>query len=361
MDYEADMAAWQARKDASKLRRKEQAIREIEFRERQRLLEEERERKASVLMREIGSFAYKAGCRDGSFAHAIEKYSAFQTLSIATAFYERDLPREIRDIVYGYLVRAPPNGSCVHELRFEHIRRQQEPFFAMNPAFVGKEMAHEVSEAFYSELYFEVADCDEDVVAALTQSPNVQVRPCDFLRTLNIEVRFWDSDPYQDRDSFWDGFATRYKEIANAANAVSGLVKRLDRLTVNVSVGTNIPLSQLEALDVEKKMVIIMEVLRYPVYELIHACKKVHVQYTNNDSEGGQEDTGFRDLDAWFGLSREEWEKVRRIRLSGNLALSKTCAYQICDLRRNSDPICHTIRWRASRSRMRTKRLSDAS
>jgi len=293
-----DTATYLAREEA----RKEEEECEIEYRARKR----EREIKIAAQVMQILRPCLREIDPECTLtlAQMIEIFSVMLCLPVATAFYERDLPREIRDMVYAYLISSAPNGTKSFKPydNFHHIAR--DVFFAIDPAFVGKEMAREVAELYYTTERFTINSSQPET---LTNDPhNIGVKPADFLTRLKISPNAHLSRPYNHGyvKGMWAKDIARVRtEMRALANVVLERVKRKDRLYVNIVINTRFPES-LEPdlaldLDGEKDLAIVLDLIRHPVYDLMHACKDVHIEHED----------GWH-LNRWFKMSREEVEKV---------------------------------------------------
>lgn len=208
------------------------------------------EERAEYNMMKLKAFAYECGMRDFWFLNqAIDAYSAFQCLPIAFKFYERELPREIRDMVYLRLIgfgtlRETPSLHCL----------SNPTFYAVNPEFVGEEMAREVAKLRLN---------DSDPRAALWLDRfNPNVRPCDPLRRLTIDLEFepakWFPQPHSTSQEY---LTRKYTDLATLSSAILPEIKRLDRLSFTIRLETDIDVRNGYDLLEEKEMIYITEIL----------------------------------------------------------------------------------------------------
>ncbi|KAF2833565.1 hypothetical protein CC86DRAFT_415422 [Ophiobolus disseminans] len=215
--------------------------------------------------------SWKAGeARDNATARSqqiVDALAALLCLPIATTFYTRNLPREVCDLVYAHLVysptgirigfRKPPNYSSWDDPE-DHLfntyiygdsKDVQPKYFAMNPKFVGLAMAKEVTEAYYSQNRFHFTDRVQ-LRETLAGDPfNTGVMATDHIHQITLQIQ-----------------------------PPSWLEK--DRLVVRIELQTQC--SETPTLEDERGMYNILEMLRQPVYDLMHAGSGVCVTQWNS-------------------------------------------------------------------------------
>ena len=224
---------------------------------------------------------------------------ALQCIEIATTFYQRALPRELRDLVYLHVVR-PKNGGTVRigylkappgfeayegDGEFDthgESKDMQPSSWAMDPAFVGLEMAKEIAEVYRKKNPFFFSSLPDFVKAMADDHFRPRVRPLDHIRELSIAI-----------DYRIEGLAGVYDALQTL-----GMIKNQDVLKVAILLNTDFPpiAPGYLRLDAECTMINLLEMLRCPVYELLHAGSKVVITHFDGDEGGYQEDTGSRDL-----------------------------------------------------------------
>jgi hypothetical protein len=133
-----------------------------------------------------------------------EKYSEAWCLSFATKLHER-LPRELRDLVYRYMVSGPSADRVVKLRNFYpqqgryHPKQGWENFIKnefgskhyLFPAFMGTSCYPEIAAMFYERTTFQLEPLD-NLPAVLDKLLPVAVHPKDHSRSLKIKS--WDYD-----------------------------------------------------------------------------------------------------------------------------------------------------------------------
>ena len=270
-----------------------------------------------------------------------------ECLAVATAFYDRKLPREIRDLVYFHLVcdlsegmvrigySRAPSYFDYDDFDDEHgyygeSKDMQPSSYAMNPAFVGMEMAKEIAAVYWSKNSFMFTTQNELRHALTTDHFGLDVSPFDHIREFVVQVEHhFNANPPPDEESW---LHKRFDALQTMC-----MVKKKDLLKVEIRLSTDFD----DPADIEDErcMFNLLEMLRYPVYELLHAGSEVRIEQYNGEEDSLQEDVGDRFLTiysrSWrkenkpeldfFQMSAEEWEKVRRFYMTTDIR-SYQCA-----------------------------------
>ncbi|KAF2833564.1 hypothetical protein CC86DRAFT_400186 [Ophiobolus disseminans] len=209
-------------------------------------------------------------------------------------------------MVYEHLVHA---SGAVDLL--DHC--DKSPFFAINPTYVPKDMARKVLELYYARTDFSWSIDNGDIDAALIRDVfDLGVSPCNYITDLCLITEFDGPKGYSEKQRMYEAYAQKYVELAGLVTAVLELVKRKDRLTIRTALRTRPP--EAYAFEDEKLIVMIIELMRQPVYDLATTCRRRCITHCNI---GGyeQEDLGSRDICDWFRLNKKVWEKERATQL----------------------------------------------
>lgn len=171
----------------------------------------------------------------------------------------------------------------------------------MDPAFVGPAMAREVTEVYFSRNKFCFTGPSELKETLLCDPFSTGSKAYQYIRNLQVTIRVEDG-AHEELEHCYDCFRPLL------------LVDRKDRLNVSIQILSEF--TRPPTYDDEQDMVNVLEALRYPVYELLHAGSTVDIQQYDGD-ESDQENLGDRKLCSpdqpaanFFQLTAEEWENV---------------------------------------------------
>ena len=246
------------------------------------------------------------------------------------------LPRELRDMIFWYLaVPGPPTiyptrpgpiyahrknhnpnfqsagGEMASE--YEDARRMYETGstdrlrpggWLLNAEFVGSGMAREIAQTFYTVKSFDV-HVDSLETLLLEDRTGTNLKPYEYIRT-KVSVRVPTTCNNVDEKA--------WRSTENEVAFLNGLYTRLSRLMLlanNPRVEVVIWLETYTSHNMtyeqgERRFYNILQAVRAPVYNLIHAGMDVSVRQVRLGSYKG------RNLSAepsnYFNLSREAWE-----------------------------------------------------
>ncbi|KAF1849775.1 uncharacterized protein K460DRAFT_411598 [Cucurbitaria berberidis CBS 394.84] len=195
----------------------------------------------------------------------ITRTAKAECLLIATQFYTRSFPREIRDLVYRYVVitdvymtRIGPNGLY-----------EQPHYHAMDPAFVGEDMAKEIAEVYYSKsnFYFVENTLIPDLIKG--DPFDIGIKPFQHIRRLNITFSLRDIPQSKE---------LQILELFEIFSQLLPLlqISRLELLRVQFIVETDF--RKPYSIDDECLMLNFLETIRIPMYMLLWQESKVSLR-----------------------------------------------------------------------------------
>ena len=204
----------------------------------------------------------------------LELYAAPRCLRWMLSFEERDIPREIRDLIYSELIYSihdpdetplrigPDSRGEFRSYREPNCYVQEDLYqqsWLINPEFVGQRIAGEITKVFFAESHFWLTSA-EVLPDLLAYDPfNIGFQPFNWIRKLTILEDVSDSRLHDN-----------LMQLCR--------IKRKDLLQIELCFLTSFFTSpmfgnrQLDKLQ-------LLEDIRWPVYELIHSCSKVRIWY----------------------------------------------------------------------------------
>ena len=271
------------------------------------------------------------------YPEAVDAYAKLQLEPLLSklALHKR-LPRELREMVYTYIYgnqyieldrRSWPSDYS----RSDRTGDLTPDSAWLNPDFVGLDMAREGAEIYYQKNTFQLHD--SQLKDLFQPQYDHGMDPTQYLRKLSVAVRYADitddlqygsenffnvSRPYLERDP--DKYISPTEELALYEERREALyhilrLQRREQLAIFITLDTVMTGSQVRFAN-HRHLFNILEMVREPVYELMHAGADVSVRQFNV-----RHDT-FRDFVPTprdpnhniFKLTKEEWEKVLRPR-----------------------------------------------
>lgn len=263
-----------------------------------------------------------------------------QCLQFASAYYAFGFPRELRDLMYTHLVTPPyyyftrigflSPGYVTENMKTTvcgHSTYMQPSHHALNPAYVGQAMALEIAEAYYSQNIFDVTKAKYLSRLLLTDYHGLGIKPYEWIREVRLSLKFGKQDSRPE-----DELETLKKTYAHLRNLC--LIRQKNRLKVDIYVHTtfhgqidddaNVDKPRSYQVDHERRVLNVLEMLRQPVYDLLHAGSKISLVHFNNESIEDAGMTAFRSLTRHGGLhgadsvtvvdffckGKEEWDEV---------------------------------------------------
>jgi hypothetical protein len=258
-----------------------------------------------------------------------------QSLMELYAAMKSQLPIEIRNMVYHQLCKNPNTwsvaiGQTRHNPNFQSFRPEsaiqaewhyaQEALSAstrdvhkpggwlLNPEYVGSDMAREAAEVFYSMNEFCVSheSLSDFLTFDRTQSG---FKPYEYVRgTLQVHItttcgnghneRAWSNTEHE--TAFLNGIYINLDALT--------LVKRKQQLHVKIRLYTGAPLHATRY-NGERRFYNIMEAVRSPIYDLIHAGVKVDVEHVKASSHSRR---SFTEGEAnHFRMEKSVWEEEK--------------------------------------------------
>ncbi|KAF2872188.1 hypothetical protein BDV95DRAFT_38338 [Massariosphaeria phaeospora] len=196
----------------------------------------------------------------------------------------------------------------------------------MDPKFVGQSVAQEVAETYYSENTFFVVR--EYLLPNLLSSHRflTAFQPYNHIRKLTVLCHMYRAELISNRSEGDEivpsDNARGLQFLTSTYNGLSSLclLKQRDKLEITIHLESmNIPSFSRPRRRVEFKlreeswMLHFLEVLRQPVYDLLHSGSRVTVYHRNNDSyryltKFGDANPNPKDL---FQVTAEEWHKEK--------------------------------------------------
>ncbi|KAJ4288988.1 hypothetical protein N0V90_011330 [Kalmusia sp. IMI 367209] len=250
----------------------------------------------------------------------MDSYASPICLASAKTVYSRNLPREIRDMVYSHLIlalRLDPDKKIIvdcydpmKEYRHDDYFNKQEDLqpnsWVMDPTFVGEKMAREIAQIYYKNQVFRF-DSLPSLPYVLNDDPfNLELRPAAYIRNISVKC------------SHYRG-AILHERLMPLLS-----IERKNVLRVEIHLEANYILSQSDTRRNRLNrihMLNLLEALRLPVYNLIHAGSKVMVLQRNKrqgpplESELERVLTPYVDSENisspivnFFQLSAREWD-----------------------------------------------------
>jgi hypothetical protein len=275
-------------------------------------------RKQEAIREEIAKLQMKLDVLDPEYDAAAEEHSRNLCLDFAQAMAKR-LPRELRDMVYGYLLENDKyhtivciNPTFKQALPEYHVhgndlcntqrpKSNQVPHY-LRAEFIGADIGIEIGQAFYTRSDFALKNV-EDLHPLLMDGPLRTldlIRPMEFIQHLSVDVSF---EPYGstsrsravpqlDTKATKTDFQQKVVHLANIAN-----VKHVSRLKLKILV-------QVCSIESATKF---GQVLYPLVYDLKDKGAMIKVRYQSYPYHIS--DTSFESFDCDFNRPRSEWEQ----------------------------------------------------
>ena len=156
---------------------------------------------------------------------------------------------------------------------FGNPHLMQPTHFTMDPLAVGLPMVREVAEIYFTQNTFGFALERGDLASTMTDDPfGLGFPPRDYIRSLHLTTSFRPLDQY--RGVTEEEVLTLFYEQLKSLT----LITRKDRLCVNVLLDTHFSDNDTKH---ERMMLNILEVLRQPIYDLMHAGTKLDLTHHN--------------------------------------------------------------------------------
>ena len=191
------------------------------------------------------------------------------------SFQKRALPREVRDLIYSHLIdglkvqgekhirvrpsgaRNPPTELCITS----DIRKALFPhLWVMNPDLVGLEMARGIAEVYFAESSICLPRAEFLPVLLKFDPFNLGFQPFDSIRRLTILETL--------------DFHHLHENLMHLCR-----IKQKGAFELDLRLLTPFPHPRKNVITVqdERRMLCLLEDLRYPIYELIHSGSKVTI------------------------------------------------------------------------------------
>lgn len=278
---------------------------------------------------------------DSTFVTEFEKCVKADVKGPLEQLYEKihtKLPIELREMIYSHLeVRAKTHyndptkhfpiyvGRGGHDPDFQsweggkidddfgNARRVFEAStfeyfepggWLLNPEYVGREMARGIAEYFYAinDFSLEVRELENFLLADRSQTG---LKPYEYIRNnLSIGIATTRCNGASER---------AWKTTENEAEFLNRVYKNLSQvmlithksaLSVDITLSTSAPLWEEPEVG-ERRFYNIMESVRAPIYDLIHAGVKTKINH--NRTRGGSTGCISEEPLNYFRLSKEEW------------------------------------------------------
>ncbi|KAF2833566.1 hypothetical protein CC86DRAFT_400188 [Ophiobolus disseminans] len=184
----------------------------------------------------------------------------------------------------------------------------------MNPAFVGREVAREITAVYWSKNSFMFTSTGEFKEAMANDPFGLGMSPFDHIRTMTILLEYGYGS-HADSESAY--FMQTFEESKSLH-----VIKRKDLLCVEIRLNTDFRVrAGAFELEDECRMLNLLEMIRYPVYELLHAGSKIDIMEYNGDGgdlaerhlTGYPESTqvGAHPNVNFFQMNSNEWAKEK--------------------------------------------------
>lgn len=203
----------------------------------------------------------------------MQSYAAPRCLAWMLAFQERDLPREIRNLIYSSLADVLKNEDGTHLcIGPSHPRSEvdehppahyvtqglQRQSWIMDPDFVGLDLAGEIAQIYYAEFSFWLNGSQFQPCLDNYDPLKVGFQPFDYITKLTI-LEMTD-------------FNSLHENLMHLCT-----IRRKDKFRVDLRFLVHDTGHGYIGVEDMKSMLRLLEDIRYPVYELIHSGSNVHV------------------------------------------------------------------------------------
>jgi hypothetical protein len=247
--------------------------------------------------------------------------------------------------MYSHLVKSPnrpptirigylPSPRYLNSAFFGWSKDMQPSHHAMNPSYVGKEMAYEIAETYYKENDFWTTTEQYLPKLLFTDYHGIGIKPYEHVRQIRLCIKINGGGNTPDEElARLDDAHTHLRNLClithkNSFSIYINLTTFYDPLDHSDQSGDP---PMLYAIDDERRMFNVLEMFRQPVYELLHAGSQVTILHSNrkwwnaDDQSEDDPDTGYRTLTKYgrfrgdvtvaennfFCMNKEIWDRVR--------------------------------------------------
>ncbi|KAF2872187.1 hypothetical protein BDV95DRAFT_38360 [Massariosphaeria phaeospora] len=266
--------------------------------------------------------------------HLVEHHTIAECLPIASSFFASGLSRELRDVVYSYLCVEKVKihigrPSYIEEPITDRVRQRehedmQPDSYAMDPRYMGESMAQEVAETYYSQNHFSVPSYNKHLKGLLSSHPLLPaIRPFDLIRKVDVPIEEFQSAAWLNWEQEKEQLDERYNRLSSLC-----MLSRRDQVQVKIELSTQYSAFKSPShhpeneLQEERHILNSLEVMRKPIYDLLHSGSKVILRHEQEPQhEDDDQVWQWRYLTSFgerndavmnvFQLTAEEWQKVR--------------------------------------------------
>jgi hypothetical protein len=227
-----------------------------------------------------------------------------------------------------------PSPPYLNSAFFGWSKDMQPSHHAMNPSYVGKEMANEIAETYYKENKFWITTEQYLSKLLLTDCHGIGIKPYEHIRTIRLNIKLGVGGYAVDEE--FERLDDIHRHLRNLC-----LITRKDLFTVYITLTTFFDALDhrdqtgnrimIYSIDDERRMLNVLEMFRQPVYELLHEGSQVTILHLNrkwwnaDDQSTDDPDTGYRTLTKYgrfrgdvtvaennfFHVDKKTWERVR--------------------------------------------------
>ncbi|CAN9354483.1 unnamed protein product [Alternaria sp. RS040] len=270
------------------------------------------------------------------------------------------LPRELRNMIYTYIVGPSAQLEYAFDIHgiiqigfFESGQYEDLSMFgescqiqprswAMDPSYFGTDVAIELAEAYYALNRFALTS-EQFLYPFLTFDPlALGIKPYEHIRRLDLTL------------DFEDAHDVNFADVATHLQALQLIPSKRRKMDIYVNLTTSFtPYVNTKfkySVEAERIMLNILELLRWPIYELLHKGHAVQVLHENVDGEdrtspqipqrnltsycsSGSKMSHMADF---FYMTKEEWLKEK-----GRETVADPASHHIFSLSAVGDEVYH--------------------
>ncbi|PVH95241.1 hypothetical protein DM02DRAFT_660338 [Periconia macrospinosa] len=243
----------------------------------------------------------------GCVSNVIEMRAAAECSNLTRSICASNLPREVRDIIYGYLVFDEQtlflDGPLRLRKKYNKHHRHFYPFdWVFDPRFMAENMAEEIAQTYYSKHTFAVQLAEDIPTLLISDWFGNNIQPFRFIRRLYLFYKIRDMN---------------HGELRKLHHALEplNLITHKDTLRFYLDIRS-------ESDDKVYGNVCtlnLLEALRKPIYDLKHSGSRIwiiHERHMNSWARRTILDCKYTKEDAdtgFFNLTQERWVEEQAI------------------------------------------------
>lgn len=278
-------------------------------------------------------YTHRITCRSfiSEFEADVQADSCASLTKLNSAMHAR-LPTELRSMIYAYLLPTEDSASFwlpEYDPYFDDpdledsvttkrsfdagTQDTDKPGAWLNPAYVGKNMARDLAEIYYSSRSFslDMRNMSQFLHEDRTDSG---FKPMEHLRK-GLTIRVMTTMTYAENGWVWSSIENEQDVFDRIYTTLKDLLllSHLPKMPVTICICTCSVASESEVESV-RRFYNIMEAVREPIYDLLHAGVDLKIWdeplfscVANNDSQMTQEGSLNQ-----FAMGKDEWHKERQ-------------------------------------------------